>query len=299
MSFEVRNLALSALSPVKFTYSYNATEKLKADYRVMDSGITYYKQSLLDNCADGVFSQHNAVILTDTKDIKSVFEHVVEEQNIKTIGASFYLSVSNTDYLAGDFIVTNTNSSFYVGGKGNHVIFNALPIEPGVIELKYHNKQIAINSTYPYDLELLDEPLQEDLTRQRFEVEVYNNKIALKTKTPEGFRYLSYGIDRKLRSVGVHLNDTTINEYLFTPIFISSSLLKHNFDPTSKEVRYYNEAQTTNLNRTLSIKDETNVDTSLLVSCALKDVTSKNEVNVNIAITKTNFTTSGTFNTSL
>lgn len=299
MSFEVKNLALSALSPVKFTYSYNSTEKLLSDYRVIDSGLQYYNQKLLTDCVDGAFSQNTALILTDVKDIKTIFESVVKEQKIDSIGASFYLSVSDTDYLAGDRVVTITGNNFFVGGRGAKVLFNASPIKSGVIELKYKNKQVIVSENYPYNLELVDEPLEDYLYRQQFEIEIYNNKIALKTSTKEGTRYLSYGIDRQLRFIGIQLNDTTVNDYLFTPVFISSASIRHNFDPTSKEVRYYNETQVTELNKNLAIKNEAEANTNLLVSCALKDIVAKNEVSVNIAITKTNFTTSGTFNTSI
>ena len=300
MAIDVRNFSLSALSPIKLAYNYNSLEKLKADYRVVSNGSRYYKQELLNQCADGAFSQHNALILTDVKKLKNLFEKTIEEQNIKNFGACFYLSVTDTDYLAGEVVVTNTNSGFYVGGTGNKSLFNVLPLGSGIVELKYNGFQIAVNENYPYDLELLPEPLQENIYRQQFEIEIYKNKIAFKANTIEGVRYLSYGLDRKLRFVGVQLNETIVNEYLFTPIFVTSSTIEYDFDPSTKEVRYFNQIETTNSDRTLEIKEQTDVDTSLLVSCALKDVTSdKEEVPVNIAITKTNFTTTGTFNASL
>jgi hypothetical protein len=300
MALDVKNLALSALSPVKFTYNFNSNEELNSEYRVVDSGIRYNKQSLLQNCADGAFSQNNAVMLTDLKDIKGIFDKAIEKKTIKDIPCCFYLSVSDTSLLEGDVIVTNTNSSFYVGGNGQQVIFDSIPVTPGVVEIKANTKQLAVADSYPYDLVLLNEPLQENLTRQQFEIEVLNNKITLKNNTPVGYRYLSYGIDRKLRFVGVQLNSTIINEYLFTPVFISSDEVEYNFDPSTKEVRYFNQSSNpTLLNKLIDVKSNVQLDTNLLVSCSLKDVASKNNVGVNIAITKTNFTAAGTFNSSL
>lgn len=300
MALDVKNLALSALSPVKFTYNYNSNEELNSEYRVVDSGIRYNKQNLLQNCADGAFSQNNAIMLTELKDIKGIFDKAIERKTIKDIPCCFYLSVSDTNLLEGDVVVTNTNSSFYVGGKGQQVIFESIPITPGIVEIKVGSKQLAVADSYPYDLVLLNEPLQENLTRQRFEIEVLTKKITLKNNTPAGYRYLSYGIDRKLRFVGVQLNSTIINEYLFTPVFVSSDEVEYNFDPSTKEVRYFNQSNNpTLLNKLIDVKSNVQLDTNLLVSCSLKDVASKNNVGVNIAITKTNFTAAGTFNSSL
>ena len=209
------------------------------------------------------------------------------------------MSVTDTDILNEDTKIKSLNKTFYVGGKGTEVIFNAIPIEQGVIELKVNNQQIAVSENYPYNLILLNEPLQENVHRQRFLVEVLGNKIALKSKTDVGYRYLSYSNDRILRCIGLQLNETIINQYLLTPIFISEDNMSHDFDSSTKEIRYYNDFGLTSQETTVDVKKQIQLDTSLLVSCSLEDIVNKEEVNVNIAITKTNFATSGTYNTSL
>jgi hypothetical protein len=281
------------------TYNYNSTEELTSRYRVIDSGLRYYEHDLLTNCTDGAFSQQNAIILTKSKDVKTVFNQQTTYVDIKNIACCFYLSVTDTDILNEDTKIKSLNKTFYVGGKGTEVIFNAIPIEQGVIELKVNNQQIAVSENYPYNLILLNEPLQENVHRQRFLVEVLGNKIALKSKTDVGYRYLSYSNDRILRCIGLQLNETIINQYLLTPIFISEDNMSHDFDSSTKEIRYYNDFGLTSQETTVDVKKQIQLDTSLLVSCSLEDIVNKEEVNVNIAITKTNFATSGTYNTSL
>jgi hypothetical protein len=281
------------------TYDYNSTEELTSRYRVIDSGLRYYEHDLLVNCTDGAFSQQNAIILTKSKDIKTVFNQQTTYVDIKNFACCFYLSVTDTDILSNDTKIKSLNKTLYVGGKGTEVIFNAIPIEEGVIELKVNNQLLAVSENYPYNLILLNEPLQENVHRQRFLVEVLGNKIALKSKTNAGYRYLSYSNDRILRCIGLQLNETIINQYLLTPIFISEDNMFYDFDSSTKETRYYNEFGLTSQETTVDVKKQIQVDTSLLVSCSLEDVVNNEEVNVNIAITKTNFATSGTYNTSL
>jgi hypothetical protein len=299
MSFEVKTLSLSSLAPLRLTYDYNSKEELDSRYRVVDSGLRYHEHELLEDCADGAFSQHNAIILTKIKDIKSIFAQPTTYVDVRTVACCFYLSVQDTEVLSGDTVVKKYSHNFYVGGKGTEVIFNAIPVEEGIIELKVNNQQLAVAENYPYDLILLDEPLQENIYRQRFAVDVYGDKISLKNETAEGYRYVSFSADRILRSVGLQLNETTINSYLFAPIFLSTGSNNYDFNPSTKEIRYYNEFGSTDKEKRVDIKTQMQLDTNLVVSCLLEDVISEEEVNVNIAITKTNFATSGTFNTSL
>jgi len=299
MALNVQYLQLSALSPVKLNYRYKTTEFLKAEDKIIDSGLRYCEQELLKESADGSFSQETVVVLTDIKDLKEVFEETIEEKTIETFSASFYLAVEDTDFLSGDTILTFKNKIFFVGGTGTQAIFNLLPIDKKLFELKCDGKQVAVSPTYPYNLILLDEPLQEDIERQRFTLDYFNNRIVLKNNTAEGTRYLSYGIDRQMRFVGLQLNDTTVNNYKLLPLFLTSPTIDYNFNPSVNEIRYYRQEKSSPLNKNLTIKDKKQQDTSLLITCSLKDITSKNDVNTNIAITKTNFTTSGTFNTAL
>lgn len=299
MSFEVKTLSLSSLSPIRLTYNYNSDERLNCNYRVIDSGLRYYDHDLLSNCADGAFSQQNVIILTKTKDIKEVFEQTTTLLDVQNLACSFLLSVPDTETLNGDVKVKKLDQKFYVGGKGKEAIFNAFPIKRGKIEITVDKKQLAVSSAYPYDLILLDEPLQINLYRQQFLIQPCASGFMLKVKTDSGYRYLSYSKDRVLRCVGLHLNDTIINPYIFTPIFLSNNNIQYDFRPSTNEVRYYNEFSSPLKERTVDIKTQIQVDTNLIVSCSLDDIVDKDNVNVNIAITKTNFSTSGTFNTSL
>lgn len=300
MSFQTHIVPLSALSPIRFTYEFKSKEPLHSKYKVLDNGVRFLEHELLNKSSDSVFSQNNAIVLTEIKDLKQIFEEKTEQLNVRYISACFYLSFPDNIHLVGNTTVKKLNKRFFVGGSGQEAIFNIIPLGNNLIELKTEQKNLAISENYPYDLILLDEPLQENVFRQQFEIDVFENKFTLKTKTNEGYRYLSYSkVDRALRATGVQLNATTINQYLLEPIFVSKDHISHNFDPTIKEVRYFNQVETTPELKNLNLKTQKQADTNLTISCSLDELITEKEVNVNIAIMKTNFATNGTFNTSL
>jgi hypothetical protein len=94
----------------------------------------------------------------------------------------------------------------------------------------------------------------------------------------------------------VELNETLVNPYRFTVESISDPSIEYNFDPTTSEIKYYNELLASQTRQTVDIKTNTEKNTNLLVTCPTFELTETNDaVNLNIALMKTNFSSSGTY----
>jgi hypothetical protein len=61
------------------------------------------------------------------------------------------------------------------------------------------------------------------------------------------------------------------------------------------EVKYYNDIETFQNRLTLDVKEKNISDTNLLISCATSDMTKEDKTPINIALLKTNFTSTGTY----
>lgn len=296
MGFSASTQSLSALTPVKFTYKFNKEENLSGVLNSFRNGFEYYKHDAFENFHDAALSKKSCLILTNNKPLKDVFDSDSKQIDIGTIAGCLFLKTPNKKYF------TVTDNGIYVGGIGEKLFINVVPILGNVVELKVGKTQhIQIDKEYPYTAKLSEEILDgEDLERQRFELEYRNNLISFKTKTQEGYRYLSYGIDQTVRAVGLMLNETVVNPYLFTPEFVSTNGLYYDFDAKTSEVKYYNELAAFANRYTVNIKQEQESNTNLLISCSTATIAlsgSSGKVPINIALTKTNFSSSGSYST--
>jgi hypothetical protein len=298
MTFVVQNQSLSALKPVKFAYRYNSEELFDSDTNLFKSNFSYYKHELLNQFQDAAFSKQNCIVLTDTKKLNSVFKNKVVDLSIGQIPATVYLKTK------ANYFLTETDGLIYVGGTGERLMITLDPVRDNIVELNVGSTEryIKIDSAYPYTATVEERILsEEELYLAQFEVDYENGFLTLKATTPEGPRYLSHGADRVLRAVGLEMNDMIINSYKFIPEFITSSSISYDFDPTVKEIKYYNEISSVDGRKNLLIKTSTENDTNLLVSCPTVDLSleSLSSVSVNIAIAKTNFSSSGTYSPSI
>lgn len=291
-SFQINSL--SALVPVNFAYKFNKTENFDDTYRSFANNFSYYTHTAFSSAKDALFSKRNLLVLTDKKSLYSVFNPDSRPLNLGTIAGSLYLKTGSGQY------VTRYKEAVYVGGK-TPLFLTISPLETSSnIALLTVDKthKIIIDEEYPYTARISNEELtEEDAHRQLFEVDYADNKVTFKTKTKEGWRYLSYGADQAVRAIGVTLNELKINPYLFEMEFVSGKTIFYDFNAKTTEVKYYNEL-TTYLNRnTVTIKDEQVSDTHLLMSCAVSDIDtlSAKKIPINIALLKTNFSSSGTY----
>lgn len=292
-SFTFKTQSLSALFPVNFTYNYSKEEKLASSYRSYANGFSYYAHNALSGVKDITFSKKNFIALTDRKSLYDVFDPDSEILNLGVIAGSVFLKTSTGHY------VTSLKETVYVGGSTPLLIaISPLETSNNIVELIIDKTQrIIIDSEYPFTARASnDELLEEELHRQRFEIDYADDKVCFKTKTKDGWRYLAYGADQTLRATGVVLNDLKISPYVFNMEFVSNKNILYNINAKTSEVKYFNEL-TTYLNRnTVTIKKEQVTDTHLLLTCPTSVITSSiQKVPINVSLTKTNFAASGTF----
>jgi hypothetical protein len=282
--------SLSAISPVDFTYNFNKEEKLSGKYYSYNNGFSFKTYDAFEGVQDASLSKKTCLILTNNKPLKNVFLSDSRQLNIGTVAGTCFLK-SNNQY------ITTLNHGLYLGGTGEKALISIAVVTDKEVELKLGKDQfIQIDKKYPYTARVSTEALDgNELYRQRFEVDYKDNLICFKAKTLEGYRFLSYGSDLTIRAVGLSLNETVVNPYLFTPEFVSSNGLYYDFDAVTKEIKYYNELSTTKDRYTVKLKNKKIADTHLLLSCSTTTIAASSVANANIASLKTNFTSSGTY----
>lgn len=284
---------LSALNPVRFTYKYNSEEKLAEKINLFDGGFSYYQYNLLDNFRDAALSKKNCIVLTDIKSLESVFETKPERLYIGNIAGCIHLKTNEGKYF------TSLRNQVFVGGKGKKIFLNLIPISNNIVEIKSgeDDAYLQIDENYPYTVRLSNEVLAEgDTYRRRFEVDYANGQMTLKVQTQQGSRYVSYSsVDRVVRAVGLELNETLINPYRLKVELISKDSMLYNFNPINDEIKYFNELTALKSRRTLDLKQMRQKDTNYIVSCPTTEMAKSGEVVINMALSKTNFSSSGTY----
>ena len=300
MSITTKHQSLSALVPVQIEYQYDNAQKLKTSYSLYSHGVRSYNHELFKNFSDAAISKKTALILTSVKDLKQVFEDPIQIKKVGLIAGNCFLNAVNTPVLIGDTRLKLYNNQLYVGGKGEEVSIQIIPIKENIVRLKVKEFNLQVNENYPYDIVLSPNSLAiSDKSREEFYVDFYSNSITFKTQTKDGWRYVSYDWKNKnLKCVGVHLNSTTLNHYSFIPTFITQPRLQIGFDPTVHEIKYFNEVSDGYRQKTVELLSAIQMDTSLLVSLPSAKLT-KNESKANISLLKTNFSNQGAFNPSI
>ena len=301
MSFSVNTFSLSALTPVKLKYSFNSTEALQSQLFADNSNMRFRTHELLNNNKDIAISKHTMLALTDIKSINSIFAETPTNIGVGKIAGSFYLVLRNSSFSEeSERTVKFMGETFFMGGKGELAIFHLNLLPSGKYEIKINNKYVQVSENYPYTMTCSEEPLTNgNAFRQQFVVDYVNQALVIQGLTKEGPRFLSSGVDRILRFNGIELNETRVNDYHMVPVFVSSSQLYYGVDANTTEVRYYNDVSETNNQKNLNIKKQITTNTNLLVSCPSTELAEKSEVGVNISLVKTNFSTTGVYNTVL
>lgn len=294
-----RKLTLSALQPIQLSHEYD--KELKSEYKQFNSGLRYYEHEALKNFADISLSNESALILTKRLPYNSIFNEQQKTLTIKDMCGLFTLFAKDSELLMGDTkIKYHSSGKFCIGGTGQDAVFNAVPASNNKIYLRFNKKRIQVTKAYPYDLYLSEDELPENESyRELFEVKYSLNKIQFKIQTQEGTRYLSFGVDRILRGIGLELNKLSINPYGFNIQFFGSETLLYGVDQNAKEVKYYNTNESLSEKKALNLKSIQQQDTNLLIDFPTIQAQQSTKIKTNIALLKTNFTSTGTFNTSL
>jgi len=296
MSFSLTVDSLSALTRVVLSYKYNTNEPLNYVPIEYSNRISYNKYSAFDNIQDASFSKKTALFLTDVKSLSNVFAQTQKDYTIGEIPGSFFIKLSS------DYAVLYSDNLIYLSSKKpsatTKLVISVSPLSGNLVELNTNqNTKLIVDPIYPYTINATSLTLPIDQQyRQQFLIEYINGYVSFKTKTAEGYRYLAFGSDGILRGIGLILNDTIFNSYRFaTELITSNYKLSLGFDPTSKEVKYYNDLESFINRLTLEVKDARQSDTNLLISCATSDITDSGDTTVNIAHLRSNFTSTGAY----
>lgn len=284
--------SLSALQPVKFSYNFNKEEKLDTSLYLFSNGFGYYTHTVFQEFRDAVLSKKNYLILTKNISLKDMFNPDSYQISIGKLAGSFYLKAADDRYF------TKLRNEIFVGGIGEKLLLTVIPISDNYVELVSEDfkKKITVDEDYPYTVRLSQDILNEDkIHRQRFEMEYQNNLISFKVKIKEGYRFLSYGKDNVVRATGLMLNDTVCNNYFHKVEMITDDGLYYGFDARSTEIKYYNQLPTFVNQNTVTIREEKDIDTHLLISCSTKAISKSTNVSINVSLTKSNFSAAGTY----
>jgi hypothetical protein len=288
---EIVYKSLSSLSPIELKYQYHRDEELQASINTYQEGYSFYEVDGLDGFQDVAINKNSCFVLTPTVELNSIFTPTTKIDLGKLPGSiqlqprdSFIYYISYKE-INNTFNQSLSASTFYVA-----------PIEnTNEVELFVNNKYVQVNAAYPYVVYLNEKTLDpEEIYRQRFEIIYQNNLITFKTKTDTGYRYLALNNDNTLRAVGLILNDTPINDYVFKCIPVTTSTINRGFNPTNNWVTYFFDIESEVDNKTVTVnKDITDNKTNLLLDFPLEQAAELGTVNVNIANLKTAVTPSG------
>lgn len=298
----IKNTTFQSLSAIEFEFNHKINGGLKHQELRLKGGLDVISYPLLNKFKDVALTNESAVVLTDSKRLNDVFQI----QNVvlypQHISGTFSLFAEPTPLFGNDNEIKLKDNSFYIGGKGVSCYFNIIPQNNSFIQLTVNGKHCHFTKEYPYDVYLTDEELDpSENYRSLFELYYFKkNRLTFRVITNEGPRFMSYGKkDRKLRCVGLELNEAIVNSYHFIPNFVTSTFLKQDIDVSAKEVKYYTKNNAYYSENDLKIKEQKETPINLLCEFPLKQISEKRKVNLNMALLKTNFTETGTFKSTL
>jgi len=284
--------SLSSLSPIELKYEYNRDEKLKGKTITYQDGLSFYELDGFNNFEDLAINRGSVLILTQPKELSDVFEQNSSIKLGKLPGSFRLQSRGYLDYYIKYRPETNSFGQVF----NSTSIFSVQPVNnSNEVELFVDNKYVQVEAEYPYKVYLNDRALDfKEINRQRFELVFDRGLITIKTKTNSGYRYLAFNNDNILRSVGLVLNNTPVNDYVFKCLPVTSTSHNRGFTPSNDWVTYYFDVEDGSKNKTVTInKTFTSTSTNLLITFSLIKGAETGLANINIANLKTSLTPSG------
>lgn len=306
MAFTVKTHSLSSIDPIKFVYEYNDNkENLSNAYIPINNNFGYIKHKALINFKDSALSKKNCIFLTTSQSMSSVFANQAQ----KIVKRDLTNSTNTVVLKNNNKELIEANGFLYRGGPGgcgiskNKLLITIVPIEEGYVELRIgKNGYIVVDRVYPYTARVTYDVMDssQHYTR-RFKIEQSSskNQISLAFNTIEGFRYLAFGYDGVLRAIGLIMNNVIVNSYYFDFDMLTNATNTtesfYDYIPQNPEVKYFNGLLDTTNRSNLNIKLQKDVETNLLITCPTYEMAKKPEVNVNIALLRTNYSAEGSF----
>ena len=288
---EITYKSLSSLSPIELKYEYNRDESLQGNIVTYQDGFSFYELEGLKNFQDVTINRDSVLVLTSAVSLSTVF---APAQDIKLgkLPGTFQLQPRNSTIY---YIKYNTEKNTLVKTLTSASTFYIQPLnDSNEVELFVDSKYVQVRANYPYEVYLSERSLDpEEIFRQRFEIVYDNNLISIKTKTDQGYRYLAFNKDNILRAVGLVLNETVVNDYVFKCLSISDPNLNRGFTTNNDWVTYYFDTEGKSENKTLTINKNISIPTNLLIDFPLENAAETGIANINIANLKTSLTPAG------
>ena len=303
MAFTVKTHSLSSISPINFVYEYNDNkETLSNTYIPINNDFGYIKHDALINFKDSALSKKNCLILTTSQSMSGIFQRPANR-----ITKRNFTNTTNTVVLKSENkALVEANGFLYRGGPGgcgmseNGLLVTIVPVGNGYAELRVGKTgYIIIDQEYPFTARLTNDPMDaSEFYTRRFKIEQGKNKISLGILTKEGFRYLAFGNDGVLRAIGLVMNNTVVNSYYFdveSETATTDEESTYDYTAENPEVKYFNQLLNTTNRSNLNINIHKDVKANMLLTCPTYEMSKKPEVNVNIALLRTNYSAEGIF----
>ena len=288
---EIVYKSLSSLTPIELKYEYNRDESLQGSIVTYQDGFSFYELEGLKNFQDVTINRDSVLVLTSAVSLSTVF---APAQDIKLgkLPGTFQLQPRNSTIY---YIKYNVEKNTFVKTLTSASTFYIQPLnDSNEVELFVDSKYVQVRANYPYEVYLSERSLDpEEIFRQRFEIVYDNSFISIKTKTNQGYRYLAFNKDNILRAVGLVLNETVVNDYVFKCLSISDPNLNRGFTTNNDWVTYYFDTEGKSENKTLTINKNISTPTNLLIDFPLENAAETGIANINIANLKTSLTPAG------
>ena len=288
---EIVYKSLSSLAPIELKYEYNRDESLQGNIVTYQDGFSFYELEGLKNFQDVTINRDSVLVLTSAVSLSTVF---APAQDIKLgkLPGTFQLQPRNSTIY---YIKYNVEKNTFVKTLTSASTFYIQPLnDSNEVELFVDSKYVQVRANYPYEVYLSERSLDpEEIFRQRFEIVYDNNLISIKTKTDQGYRYLAFNKDNILRAVGLVLNETIVNDYVFKCLSISDPSLNRGFTTNNDWVTYYFDTENKGDNKTLRVNKNVSTPTNLLIDFPLEKAAETGVANINIANLKTSLTPAG------
>lgn len=284
--------SLSSLSPIELKYQYYRDEDLQTDSVTYQDGLTFYGIKGLKNFQDIAINRDTVLVLTSAVNLADVFVPT-QEVSLGNLPGSFQLQPRNTNIY---YVKYRADNNSFVQTLSSATTFYIQPISNSLdVELFVENKYVQVEAAYPYKVYLNERSLDlDEIHRQRFQIVYDGGFLSIKTKTNQGYRYLAFNNDNILRAVGVILNNTAVNDYIFKCIPITRLSLNRGFTPANDWVTYYFDIEQETENKTVTInKTFTSIPTNLLLNFSLNRGAESGIANINVANLKTTLTPAG------
>lgn len=284
--------SLSGVTAPELNYTYKFSEELNKESIFFSNQFAYNKYEIFKNLQDAAISKHNIAFLTDQLQLSSAFEEqpmtltissMPSLVHLKQLSGSLYFHLNGTDVIGNSSLKT---PMFFVLTEDNQV------------EIRVSiDSCLEVSKEYPYKIyKAKRATLEEQIKRQRFELDVSGSTLTLKANTSEGSRFVAFDCSSKLRATGLMLNDVSTNNYLFSAVPISRAELNKGTQAEMEFIKYFNTFETLGNKKNVYIQESETTNTHWLITTTLNQVAkSSNGVNVNLMPLKTNFTPTGTF----